>query len=85
MAGAGPNTLRVRYVNANWSAGADGGDANWSAGADGGDGEFAVLIVTEDEQRHSVPVSSAAVSALLQLVRDSPVLLWDSDARADRG
>ena len=59
----------MRYVN-----------ANWSAGADGGDGEFAVLIVTEDDERHSVPVSSAAVSALLQLVRDSPVLLWDPDA-----
>lgn len=70
MAGAGPNTLRVRYVN-----------ANWSAGADGGDGEFAVLIVTEDDERHSVPVSPAAVSAVLQLVRDSPVLLWDPDAR----
>ena len=70
MAGAGPNTLRVRYVN-----------ANWSAGADGGDGEFAVLIVTEDDERHSVSVGPAAVSALLQLVRDSPVLLWDPDAR----
>ena len=70
MAGAGPSTLRVRYVNANWSAGEDGGDR-----------EFAVLIVTEDDERHPVSVSSAAVSALLQLVRDSPVLLWDPDAR----
>jgi hypothetical protein len=69
MPGAGPNTLRVRYVN-----------ANWSAGADGDDGEFALLIVTEDDQRHSVPVGPAAVSALLTLVRDSPVLLWDPDA-----
>jgi hypothetical protein len=70
MAGAGPNTLRVRYVN-----------ANWAADADGGDGEFALLIVTEDDERHSVAVGPAAAAALLRLVHDSPVLLWDPDAR----
>lgn len=70
MAGGGPNTLRVRFVN-----------ANWTAGGDGGDGDFALLIVTEDEGRHTVSVSPAGVSALLALVRDSPVLLWDPDAR----
>lgn len=70
MAGAGPNTLRVRFVN-----------ANWTAGGDGDDGEFALLLVTEDEQRHTMSVSPAGVSALLALVRDSPVLLWDPDAR----
>jgi hypothetical protein len=69
MPGAGPNTLRVRYVN-----------ANWSAGADGADGEFALLLVTEDDQRHTVPVSAADAPALLTLLRDSPVLLWDPDA-----
>lgn len=69
MPGAGPNTLRVRYVN-----------ANWSAGATGRDGEFALLIVTEDDERHAVPLTSADAPALLALIRDSPVLLWDPDA-----
>ena len=69
MPGAGPNTLRVRYVN-----------ANWSAGADGSDGGFSLLLVTEDDERHTVAASPVAVSALLALVRDSPVLLWDPDA-----
>ena len=69
MPGAGPNTLRVLFVN-----------ANWSAGADGDDGEFELLIVTEDDQRHTVSVSPPAISALLILIRDSPVLLWDTNA-----
>jgi hypothetical protein len=70
MAGASSNTLRVTVVN-----------ANWAAGADGGDGEFTLLVVTEDDQRHEVPASPAAMPALLALVRDSPVLLWDPDGR----
>ena len=69
MAGAGTNTRRVSFVN-----------ANWTAGGDGEDGEFALLLVTEDEERHTVSVSPAAFSALVQVVRDSPVLLWDPDA-----
>ena len=69
MPGAGPNTLRVTFVN-----------ANWTAAADGGDGTFELLLVTEDDQRHSVALSTAATSAVLALVRDSPVLLWDPDA-----
>lgn len=60
MPGAGPNTLRVRYVN-----------ANWSAAADGSEGKFQLLIVTEDDQRRTVAVRAVAVSALLGLVRDS--------------
>ncbi|HEY6744181.1 MAG TPA: hypothetical protein VI357_00555, partial [Mycobacteriales bacterium] len=70
MAGAGPNTLRVKVVN-----------ANWAAGEDGADGEFALLIVTEDDERHTVGGSPASMPALLALVRDSPVLLWDPDSR----
>ena len=49
MPGAGPNTLRVRYV-----------DANRSAGADGDDGDFALLLVTEDDQRHTASVLLSA-------------------------
>jgi hypothetical protein len=70
MAGAGPNTLRVTVVN-----------ANWAAGEGGGDGEFALLIVTEDDQRHTVDVTAASMPALLAVIRDSPVLLWDPDNR----
>lgn len=70
MAGASDQTLRVKYVN-----------ANWVAGEDGGDGDFALLIVTEDDVRHTVAPSTAAVVGLLALVNSTPVLLWDSEAR----
>ncbi len=70
MAGAGPHTLRVKFVN-----------ANWTAADDSPDGDFALLIVTEDDQRHTVSVSPTAMSALLAVIRDSPVMLWDPDVR----
>ena len=68
MASAGSNTVRVTAINANWTA-----DPPNS-------GRFEFLLVTEDEQRHSVEVSPNGASALLELFRTSPVLLWDPDA-----
>ena len=41
MPGASEQTRRVKIVN-----------ANWVAGADGDDGRFEIQIVTEDDQRH---------------------------------
>lgn len=70
MVGASEQTQRVTFVN-----------ANWVAGAPGGDGAFAFLFVTEDEQRHTVEVSPAAAAALIALTQSDPVLLWDPAGR----
>jgi hypothetical protein len=60
----------VAYVNANWSAGR------------GDDTAFELLVVTQDEERHALPVPAAQMGALVALtqVRDV-VLLWDPDGR----
>lgn len=52
-------------------------NANWVAGPDGGDGQFQVLFVTDDDERHVVAPSPAAMSALVALARADTVLVWD--------
>ena len=69
MSGAGETTQRVTYLNANWTP------------APTGDGRFELLIVTEDEQRHSTPVTAADLTALASVVRDGVVLLWDQEGQ----
>jgi len=69
MAGASEQTRRVRYVNANWT------------GIDPGDGTFELLIVTDDEQRHTVQPTPAAMTALVALLQASNALLWDPDGQ----
>jgi hypothetical protein len=66
MPGASEQTRRVKIVN-----------ANWTAGPDGGHGRFEVMIVTEDDQRHVVAPSPAATTALIALTQADTVLLWD--------
>lgn len=70
MAGASGTTQRVHFVNANWVAG---------GGAE--DGEFGLLVVTEDGQRHELQPSAQAMAALVALTRASGVLLWDPQGR----
>jgi hypothetical protein len=54
MPGASQQTRRVKALNANWvAAGPDGG-------ADGDDGRFEIMVVTEDDQRHAMPISPAS-------------------------
>ena len=43
MPGASEQTRRVKVLN-----------ANWVAGADGDDGRFEVMIVTGDDQQHTI-------------------------------
>ncbi len=69
MAGASDQTRRVRYVNANWT------------GTEPGDGVFELLIVTDDEDRHTVQPSPAAMTALIALTQASSALLWDPERR----
>lgn len=66
MPGASEQTRRVKIVN-----------ANWVAGPDGDHGRFEVMIVTEDDQRHVVAPSPAAMTALIALTQADTVLLWD--------
>jgi hypothetical protein len=66
MPGASEQTRRVKVLN-----------ANWVAGADGDDGQFELMIVTEDDQVHTVNPSPASVTALLALANADTILLWD--------
>jgi hypothetical protein len=70
MPGASERARRVKVLN-----------ANWSAGQDGEDGRFEILIVTEDDERHVVAPSAAAMSALVALARAETVLVWDPEDR----
>lgn len=66
MLGASEQTRRVKIIN-----------ANWAAGADGGHGQFALQIVTDDDQRHAAAPSPAAMTALIALTQAGTVLAWD--------
>ena len=67
MPGASQQTRRVKVLN-----------ANWTAGPDGDDGHFEVMLVTEDDQQHTIAPSPAAITALLALAQADTILLWDS-------
>ncbi len=66
MPGASEDTRPVKVLN-----------ANWVAGSDGEDGRFELMIVTDDDQHHTVAPGPGAMTALLALVRADTVLLWD--------
>ena len=54
---------RVKIMNANWTAGADG--------------DFELMIVTSDDRQHVVAPSPAAMTALVALAQADRVLVWD--------
>jgi hypothetical protein len=66
MPGASDQTRRVKIVN-----------ANWVAVADGDDGQFALMVVTDDNQQHTLTASPAAMTALIALTQADTVLAWD--------
>jgi hypothetical protein len=66
MPGVSDEARRVKIMN-----------ANWVAGADGEDGRFELMIVTSDDRRHLVAPSPAAISALVALAEAHTVLVWD--------
>ena len=70
MPGASEMTRRVKTIN-----------ANWTAGEDGDEGRFGVLIITEDDERHVVAPSAAAMTALVALTQAKTVLMWDPSDR----
>ena len=70
MPGASAQTSQIKVLN-----------VNWTAAADGGDGKFEVMIVTADDQQHSVAVSPASLTALLAIAKAGAILLWDPATR----
>ena len=67
MPGASAQTRRVKILNANWQPADDGA----------GDGQFELMIVTEDEQRHFVSASAVSMTALVALAKADTVMAWD--------
>jgi hypothetical protein len=70
MPGASEQTRRVKILN-----------ANWVPEPDGGDGRFEVMIVTDDDEQHTMPASPASMTALVALAQADTVLTWDPDNR----
>jgi len=70
MPGASEQTRRVKVLN-----------ANWIAGPDGDDGRFELMIVTADDQQHTIAPSPASMTALIALTQADTVLLWDPTDR----
>jgi hypothetical protein len=70
MPGASDEARRVKNLN-----------ANWIAGAEGEDGRFDVQIITDDGERHHLTPSAAAMTALIALTQADAVLVWDPPNR----
>ncbi len=70
MPGATETTRRVVVVN-----------ANWVPGPPGEDGSFALLLVDEDGNRHTLEPSPAAMTAIIAMTQAETVLLWDPNGR----
>jgi hypothetical protein len=69
--GASDEARRVKHLN-----------ANWIAGADGEDGRFDVQIITSDDEVHILRPSLAAMTALIAITQGDTVLVWDPPNRA---
>ena len=70
MPGASAQTRRIKALN-----------VNWAAGDDGADGRFEAMIVTEDDERHTIAPSPTSMTALLALAQPDNVLPWDPTNR----
>ncbi len=68
MPGASEKTRRVKIVNANWIPATAGRNE-----------QFEIMIITEDEQRHTAPASAASVAALAALAQADTVMAWDPE------
>lgn len=68
MPGASAQTRRVKILN-----------ANWTPSADGGDGQFELMLVTDDDERHAIGASPSDVLAVVAMATADTVLAWDPD------
>ncbi len=69
MTGASKHTARIDYINANWTAGATA------------DSAFELLVVTEDGERHMMPIAADQLAAVGPLLRRDGVLLYDPEGQ----
>jgi hypothetical protein len=51
----------------------------WTPAEDGEDGRFEVLMITDDDERHILAPSPAAIAALVAIATADAVLLWDPE------
>jgi hypothetical protein len=70
MSGASEKTRRVKALN-----------VNWVTGEDGSDGRFEAMIMTEDDEQHTIAPSAASMTALLALAKPDNIRLWDPTNR----
>ena len=70
MPGASEKARRVKAFN-----------VNWVAGEDGADGQFEAMIVTEDDEHHTIAPSPTSMTALVALAQSDTVLVWDPTNR----
>jgi len=56
--------------------------ASRAASATGGHGIFSFSVETEDNAWHEVPVTPAAFTAVMTMIRSGGVLTWDPLSRA---
>jgi hypothetical protein len=54
-------------------------NANWNPGTVGRQEQFQIMIITDDDQRHVVPATAAAVNAVVELAQAGTVMAWDPD------
>ncbi|HEY7175300.1 MAG TPA: hypothetical protein VH442_10315 [Micromonosporaceae bacterium] len=71
MPGASEQSRRVKVLN-----------ANWTPPVDGGDGRFELMVVTDDDEIHTMPASPASMTAVVALSQADTVLAWDPTNRA---
>jgi hypothetical protein len=70
MPGASEKTRRVKVLN-----------VNWATGEDGADGRFEAMLVTEDDQQHTIAPSPPSMTALVALAQPDNILVWDPTNR----
>lgn len=70
MPGASELTQQVKILN-----------ANWIAGPAGDDGRFEIMIVTDDDEVHTLSPSPASMTPLIALTQADTVLMWDPTNR----
>ncbi len=66
MPGESGDVPRVKIMN-----------ANWCPGRDGAEGTFAVMVITDDDQRRILTASPSEMTALVALATADTVLAWD--------
>jgi hypothetical protein len=71
LPGASEEPRRVKVLNVYWVA-----DDAW------GDGQFAVFVVTNDDERYTMPASPGSMTALVARAKADMITVWDPENRS---